>query len=475
MLRMGHLAIWFAAGCSILLSLYLYSKGFWLALGLPLVWIVPPLVGWLITKPTMHLTAILAGFVVMVGFGDGISLSEATYGLYYLSYLLCWMVHWRLAQNRPLTGRFEDRALLLFFILITLTIPLSVLQRADPTFILGEWLSYTLLLFYWPVRERITADPRALRMILHALIIIGLFVLVRNLLEYRSDLAGAEYAWQIAKSRAATNESLLMVSSFIALSYSVRAEKWGPRLTYLGLFLGLFGGLILTQSRAYWVASVIGLGFMLIFLPPAERKRMLISGIVSTVVLVSLSIILLGDLVSIVATGFYYRMRSLATATSADISLVNRFLEARGAIESIKWNPVMGYGMGVPYRFYNITYNYSEVKSFIHNGYVALLFKFGIWGFMLMMSTLSVMIWRGWQVLRSSGANDDRRVACVVVVASFSALAVTALTANPFFQNDLMFVYAVLLGVAGGCYNQLKSEQTRQSKQSRPSVHTDAS
>ena len=455
--RSGNAVIWGAAAASMAICVFLLAQGSWLALGIPVLWMAIPAVAYLLPRPTLHLSAVLAGFVAMVGFGEGISLTEAAYGLYYLGYLVCWLLHWRLARNRPLTGRFEDRGLLLFLVLITLSIPLSILQKADPGLILGEWLSYSLLLFYWPVRERINEDPRALKWILHALLLVGLFVMARNLLEYRSDIANAEYAWQVAKSRAATNESLLMVSSFVALSYSVRAAKWVPRLGYLGLFLGLYGALILTQSRAYWVASVIGLGFMLLFLPPRERKRMLISGVVSVVVFTSLSIILLGDLISLVAMGFYYRLRSLATATSADPSLVNRFLESKGAIEWIKHNPVVGHGMGVPYRFYNITYQYSEVKSFIHNGYVALLFKFGLWGFGLMLSTLGVMIWRGWQVLRSPAADEDLRVASVVVVGSFSALAVTAITANPFFQNDLMFLYAVLLGVAGGCYNRFKS------------------
>ena len=133
-----------------------------------------------------------------------------------------------------------------------------------------------------------------------------------------------------------------------------------------------------------------------------------------------------------------------------DISLINRFLEAQGVWEHIKVNPILGHGMGVPYRFFNITYLYSEEKTFVHNGYVALLFKFGIWGLGMMlylMGRFFLMAMGNW---RKAVNTPLARIISLAVAGSMAALALTATTANPFYQNDLMFVYAVLWGIIGG-------------------------
>ena len=118
----------------------------------------------------------------------------------------------------------------------------------------------------------------------------------------------------------------------------------------------------------------------------------------------------------------------------------------------IQVNPILGHGMGVPYRFYNITYEYSEIKTFVHNGYVALAFKFGVWGLGMMLFMMVRFFVRAVQTWRLKKTDLLSRLISLSVAGSLAALAVTAITANPFFQNDLMFIYASLWGIAGGCY-----------------------
>jgi len=59
-------------------------------------------------------------------------------------------------------------------------------------------------------------------------------------------------------------------------------------------------------------------------------------------------------------------------------------------------------------------------------------------------------------------------LAVVAVTASADkAPAVTATTANPFYQNDLMFMYAVLWGIAGGVRARGEREQRNPGEESQ--------
>ncbi len=400
--------------------------------------------------PLLNLATVMCGFVLIVGFSAGLGIGEALYGLYYLAFLGHWFFTRLILNGTDICPRREERVLLLFLILATATIPISFVFGAIPSFVMGEWLSLTMLGFYWPIKEAVEKHPKGLKVVLGSVIFVGLYVLARNLLEYRSDLANAEAVWQIATSRAITNESLLMVPGLFCIVLFLRTRSWWGRAFFLGAVLGLFAGLILTQSRAYWVAYFLGAGITFLFVPGKDKLRMLTVGVLSAAGVFAIAYIVLGEYLLLVLTGLFDRFLTLETAVTKDISLINRFLEAKGVWLHIKVNPVLGYGMGVPYRFFNITYLYSESKTFVHNGYVALWFKFGIWGtgmmlfLMLRFWMLSFGNW--WKKL----AAPTPRIISLAITGAITALAVTATTANPFYQNDLMFMYAVLWGIVGG-------------------------
>jgi len=419
---------------------------------IPVVLIAGALALALFKRPLLNLAVVMCGFVLIVGFEDGIQPGEILYGLYYLGFLAHWFFTRSILQQQVICHRPEERVLLAFLVLITVTIPVSFIFAGWPSMILGEWLSFSMLAFYWPIREAIERHKDGLKVVVGSLIFLGLFVLARNLLEYRGDLGNAEQVWQIATSRAITNESLLMVPALLGLTLFLQAGKMRSRMFYLGLVLSLFAGLILTQSRAYWVAFFLGAGFIFLFVSNRDKIRLVMVGLLSAGGVFLIAYLVLGDFLLLVLTGLLDRFLTLQTAVSKDISLINRFLEAKGVWHHIQVNPILGHGMGVPYRFYNITYEYSEIKTFVHNGYVAIAFKFGIWGLGMMLFMMVRFFVRAVQNWRSKNADLLPRLISLSVAGSLAALAVTAITANPFFQNDLMFIYASLWGIAGGCY-----------------------
>lgn len=446
----GTLLLWSAFGLAFLILLFLTWAAPEALPFLPIVMLGGAGLVFLFHHPLLNLGVVMCGFVAVVGFKDGLQPEEILYGLYYLGFLAHWFLTRSILQGQVICRRKEERVLLLFLVLVTATVPISFLFNPIPSFIMGEWLSLSMLGFYWPIREAIEKHPKGLKVVIGSVIFVGVFVLARNLLEYRSDLANAEQLWQIAAGRAVTNESLLMVPALFCVALFLRTRSWWGRAFFLAMVLGLFAGLILTQSRAYWVAFFLGAGVTFLFVPLKDKGRMLTVGVLSALGVFALAYVVLGDYLMLVLSGLLDRFLTLESAVSKDISLINRFLEAKGVWAHIQVNPILGYGMGVPYRFFNITYLYSESKSFVHNGYVALWFKFGIWG-LGMMLFLMLRFWhasfRNW---RRRMTDPIPGIVSLAATGAITALAVTATTANPFYQNDLMFMYAVLWGIVGG-------------------------
>jgi O-antigen ligase len=449
----GATLLYGAFGFSLLVLVLITWKVDWALPFIPVLLIGGVGMWWLFQRPLLNLAVVLCSFVLIADFEDGIQITEVFYGLYYLSFLSLWFFKRLFLDDKPVFERPEERTIWVFLILVTISFPLTMLFDGTFKMWLGEWLSLSFLGFYFPIKEAIEKDEKALYVLMGVIAFVGLFVLGRNGLNYMRALSDAEQAWQIAKGRAVTNEGLLMVPAFFSLSMYLFSTGWKRRVFFAGLFIAFFGGLILTQSRGYWVAFLFGSGILFLLIPPRAKGRLLATGVVTGAVISTVAIILFGDVLMLVVTGLVERFASIGSATTRDLSFVNRLLESGAVWEHIKENPILGHGMGVSYRFFDITWNYSDSKPFIHNGYLALWYKFGLWGSPLILSFLGVVLFRAYKVIRQGLGNHVSATACLAVLGSLMSFSVSAITSNPFYINDTMFIFAVMTGIVAGCYS----------------------
>jgi O-antigen ligase len=285
---------------------------------------------------------------------------------------------------------------------------------------------------------------------------VGSYVLLRNVLKYEDIVASAQYAYEVATGRAVTNESLLLVPAVLALTYSLFQHKWRLKLTYAAIFILFFGGLILTQSRGYWIGFLVG-AVVLFWIIPGRQKLYLTSlGTATIAVVLAIGFMALGNVVFLLAFGILERLFSIFSAGTQDLSLINRFLETAGVWKVIRLNPILGYGMGVPYRVYDAIHEVTMIKAFVHNGYVALWFKFGLWGLGMVLFVLGSLVRRAVGSFRMVTAPLHYRVMALGALAALSSLFVSALTSNPYYMNDSMFIYGALMGIIGGCYSRTR-------------------
>jgi O-antigen ligase len=402
-------------------------------------------------RPLLNLAVVMGLFVLIIGYDDGTQLTEVFFGLYYLTYLGHWFITRIFLMDGHVFVRREERTLIIFLVLMTLTPILAILMQGSPGTARGEWVSFSFLAFYFPVREAITSYKRGIWVVLGGLLWIGVFVLVRNVFNYQEVLLSATYAYQITHGRAVTNEGPLLAASVFSLVFVLFSPNRNIRFVAAPAFAAFFGGLLLTQSRGYWLAFIAGALLLLILSPGKYRWRLVNTGIIAALLAIGAAFLLLGDFVMLVISGLIDRFISIGSASSSDISLVNRFLESNAVLSWIAINPILGYGIGFHYSVFDIIYEWTAVKSHAHNGYLALWFKFGIWGLGMLLYFIVSILRRAIKVMKSGSDYSIEMICCAGVATCIGAFAVSANTSNPFYLNDMMFLLGILSGVAGGC------------------------
>lgn len=412
----------------------------------------------LFSNPRLNLIVVLLGFVSLTDYNSGLQVIEVIYGLYFVTFLANWFIGRIFITREPFIHTLTDRAVLLLLIAVTCYMPVAVVFNGNIYGIFAEWIAFVLLSFYFPIKEEIRSNPKGATIILCIIAFIGVYIAFRNLLNYRAMLSNATQLWQVARGRVVTNDNLLMVSSLYGLILFTFAQKWRHQVLTLGAFVLFFSGLILTQSRGYWMAFLLGAGFMFLFLDTTHKKRLIFITIGGTVSLTLVAYIFLQDIFILVTSGLAERLLTLQTAATADISLVNRFRETATVWELIRVNPILGYGMGVGYSFFDVTNGVTETDAFVHNGYISVWFKYGIIGLGLLLFIWFSSIYAGIRAFKTKPATPAVRLAGLFGATTLTAFLLSTITSSPFFLNDTLFAFGLLLGTAEGAFQQTIEE-----------------
>ena len=170
--------------------------------------------------------------------------------------------------------------------------------------------------------------------------------------------------------------------------------------------------------------------------------------IAGAIVLALFSVLFLSSYVNLLIAGTSTRFATLGTA-STDLSLLNRFVEAEAVLKKAWRNPILGYGFGTDYSFFNIISYTTLTKSYVHVGLVAVLYKFGLWGSVLVASTwiLSMLdSFRGSR--RKMTTTFERSLLRGIFACSFSMI-LPAITTSVFFEDEKLaaFVIVTALGI----------------------------
>ncbi|MCY4159893.1 MAG: O-antigen ligase family protein [Bacteroidetes bacterium] len=402
--------------------------------------------------------AAILGFVLMASNETGFQAIEIAYAAYLLVLLMTWLLRHAFFDPEKILTEKADWALAIFLGLLPVTLILTGVFQGEFRIAASELLSLSMLLIYFPVKHTVAYHKLGPKIILVTMIVMCSTVALSNTFNYASDLSNAISLSHIAGSRVVVNDGLLMIGALMSLILLVYARGPTSVLLSISALALTFAGLIMTQSRGSWLAFLLGtLSLILLVRTPARIKLLTIGGSI-TLVILGVGYALIGPFLNVVLEGIIERFGSITMAFSQDLSLVNRFRETSAVFEKIIVNPLIGYGPGVSYLFYDIVHQVTHTDSFVHNGYVGLWYKYGLWGLGLVLYFWYSSIKSGLYAFRSDVSDRWARLAGLAGAVPLVALTVSTLTQNPFFLKNYLFVIALAAGLATGAGQRISQK-----------------
>jgi O-antigen ligase len=410
--------------------------------------------GWFLFRhPDVNLFVVIGSFVFVARFDEGVDIFEVAYTLFYAGYLVQWFFRRVVLSPEPLVRSYVDILVLTFLVLVTFYAGIGFVFGAGLINVVAELQSWTLLAFYFPIKEAVERSESGAKWLIITLAAVGVMVVLRNLWMLNQLLSSATQAWQITvKGRIVANEMLMVVPAFCMLVMAMTAGRRKSQLVYFGLFLIMLFGIIVTQGRGYWLGLAFGLGVLFLIVDSRMRKAMLGWGALGLVGCSALIFLLFGEYALLLAAGLVSRLLSIGSAATSDISLLGRFIEWKSAMADVFKNPILGYGMGVPISYYDLSHTATMVRPWIHNGYISLWFKYGILGLGLMLTLTGLSIRNAIRAAGQARSSRLIRVCGYTAAAGLCSLLVSTIPSNAWYNSDTILMLAVLTGMSSGCY-----------------------
>ena len=439
----------------------------WLvAEGSLLVWAVPAAVavglGLAIARPSPFAQAALVLTLLTLQFRgeQGTTPLEVASGLALVAYIGYWYLDTWLRRRRVVTSLFDVAALTWGTVGLAAGVVLGLLFGANAYDFRADVLATIPFLLYLPLKDLCARHRHGPLLLMGALVAYGIVGTIQSAFFLRQVITGATAVWEIADARFASSETGVTAGLLLCFAAFATARGSAARVVALVLAGGLFGGLVLSKSRGFWVAAMLGLAALVVACRPAERRRLLVAAVLGVGTLAAFALLLFPDQVAVIAGGSLDRLSTLASA-GQDVSLLNRFAETRAAWDRILANPVLGYGWGVQFSYYGMLVDGTVTWSFLHNGYVSLWYKTGLWGLALMMFVWVGAVVRGAAAGRSAALPALERAGAFGAMATLVAFSLAAITSNPFSILDQMLVATVALALAHGAADRARFRPAR--------------
>ncbi len=253
--------------------------------------------------------------------------------------------------------------------------------------------------------------------------------------------------------------SIVMIS-FMVMVCLLAVDKSQLRVAfYLFLFL-MFGlALVLTFLRSYWGAITGAIALWVYMLKGYERNKFF-TGVLTLIFIGTIILLLVFvDSESRAARLVYASIDRFATLGEADTfqgadsSLNWRIIENQYAYVAIAEHPLIGLGMGTPYRPLDFRLDYRNAdgtitngSSFIHNGHLRILIQSGIFGYFSLVWLSGLFLYRGFKFWRTL-THDQMKAVVMGNLLVYLAILIAAVANSTFMQWRWTPLLGMMFGV----------------------------
>jgi len=367
--------------------------------------------------------------------------------------LVGYLGHWYAAailSGRPLVRTLFDAAALAWGTVgFAAAVVLGQMFGPDAYDFRADIIATLPFLFYLPVKEVCAKEDRGGAVIGLILCAFGLAATLTNGFLLQNAVTHADQLYKVADARFNVGETSITAGLMLALAVAAFAHQRGVAWGAIAVAGLLLGGLVITRSRGFWVSSAFGVVSMVVVTPSEGRKRLVGYLALGMGAVVVLSVVLLGDRLLLFALGALDRLVSIREA-GQDISLLNRFAEAQAAWQRVRVNPVLGYGWGVQFSHYSVIGHGTRHWAFMHNGYLSVWYKMGLWGLTLLLSVWIGAMLRAARAARLRALRPVDRGLALGAGATIAAFTPVAASSNPFSVLDQVLIVTLVLALAHG-------------------------
>jgi O-antigen ligase len=371
---------------------------------------------------------------------EGVAASELVFAIFFYGMLILWLVDALFVKRQKLLSVPGDRLLLIFLMLAAFSIVPAAAGGNKLFLWVREFVVFAALLFYFPLREAL-ATAKGRKIVYGAFLLVSLAIAMKNLYEYRSGTAVAMYVWQLLGARQTANEPLFMAVILAALAVWMTSSKRWAQVACLFIVPFFSLSLIFTFSRGYWLGTLLGAMVLLLLGNRQEKRKLLLFVAIVALAAVGVIVVVFSDiflaLLSMVARRFFS-----ATTAASDRSLANRLVEAGVVWDLIMRNPIIGAGLGAEYSYYHLLRSSTQKTLFVHNGYLYLWFKLGIFGLLVFLGTFLAKISQGVRIIRERNVLF-RNPFVLASTAILIAMLQVSFTSPQFYARDSVLIICI--------------------------------
>lgn len=422
-----------------------------LVVGLVGMLVAPSLRRWL---PAIGLLCILALSLSAQGNDEGVDVFEVVFGIALLGFLAAWYGASLVGATRTVRSMVDVSTFLFITVGGLGGAALGIFTSAPVSDMRSDLTCILAFALFFPVREVCFRYAQGPRLIAGALIGLGIYASAANAFRLYGALTGAVELYEVVDIRVASGEIQIAGGLIITLLWLTAAPSRKARAALFGIASFLLAGLILTKSRGAWLTTVAGLVVCGFAAGGATQRRLVLTLVGGGIATALAGVLAVGPQLALIGVGVFRRITSISTAATADISLLNRYAEARATWEAILESPILGSGWGAPVVRYDLIVGYTATTSFVHNGYLWLWHKIGVWGLILLLITLLGTLWEGLRATRSLSIPREHRALAAGAAGAVVAYAILAVPSNPYVVLDQMLVVGVTLALASGIWTR---------------------
>lgn len=367
---------------------------------------------------------------------------EVNYGEYF--YLIIFSisflrVYYKIIILGKITKNKIDSAFFLFiiYVIVTLGITVSIgnpfvkgLREAFPLILIGNYFIYKNLI-----------ERKDRNLLIYIPIIVSFIIAIKNIYNYKTTIAIAEYYYEITGVRKVSNEPLFMASILFVIPLYLKSTRKYFKLLFIGVVGILITALILTFSRGYWVGLIIGLFIVLILETKKNRISLVFTILIIQLLIISTLYIMFPNMFQLFLSAVFERLGSVSNALSKDVSFLNRIQEWKFLIVKIFDSPFVGYGFGSTFRFHDVIVHYMKNSDYSHNFYLYITFKIGIIGALIFLSFIFSQLYQNVRAIFSTQINLERSQ-FIIGTTIILVFMIISISSPQFIQKDSNYILA---------------------------------